>query len=252
LIIEDESLAAMKLQNFLLEIEPGIKVASVIDTMIDAVEYLRSNQENLDLIFMDIQLADAISFEIFRRVEVKRPVIFTTAYDQFALEAFTVFSVDYLLKPLNKAKLETALDKFRMIKNNFNENIKVNLEDITNAVIRQEKVYKSKFLVKSASKLYTIASREIAYFEADGKWVYLVASSNKKFLVDFTLEQLEPLLDPIYFFRISRSIILNLTAIDEMDNEANSRFTVRLKAPHKKEMIVSNSRVHDFKSWLNS
>ena len=204
LIVEDEELAVKKLQKTLANVDPSANVIGITDSIKDTVEWLQGNN-NADLILMDIELADGQSFEIFNQVEVKAPVIFTTSYDEFALKAFKVNSVDYLLKPIQTEDLQAALAKYKkMTAANKGD---INLESLVKQLQQQlqPKEFRKRFLVKHAQKLVSVDVDEISYFYSDGRLNFFKTADNKKYVVDYTMEELEDMLDPEKFFRISRS-----------------------------------------------
>ncbi|OFX89208.1 MAG: DNA-binding response regulator [Bacteroidetes bacterium GWF2_33_16] len=246
-IIEDESFAAEKLERLLKELDPEINVLSKIESVKNAVTWLKSN--NPDLIFLDIHLADGLCFRIFDEVEIKTPIIFTTAYDQYAIQAFKVNSVDYLLKPINKFDLAQSYEKFRTYHQKENtldyQALKAMIGDM------KEKKYQQRFLVVQGDSIKTVIVSDIAYFFADGKYTFLVEKAGERFLIDTTLEHLTLVLDPASFFRINRQIIINIDSIKKMNTWFSRRIKLELIPTFEKETIVSTERVKDFKEWLN-
>ena len=243
LIVEDEQLAAERLSNLIHQYDPSYEILTSIDTVKGAVEYLSTHKEKIDLIFMDIELADGQSFEIFEHLNVQSPIIFVTAYDQYALNAFKVNSIDYLMKPVTFKELKGALDKFKTL----NGNGSVSTDRIYN-LLKTE--YKSRFLVKSGQRMYFKHVPEISHFYAEDKYCYLVESNTaKKFLVDYKLENLEEVLNPTDFFRINRSVILKIDSIREIRKHDASRYQVTV-AEHPNPLIVSRTRTNSFKDWL--
>ena len=250
LIIEDEVLAAERLQLILKQYDSSIEIRGVLDSVEDAVIWLSKNPAP-DFILMDIQLADGSAFDIFKQVKITSPIIFTTAFDQYALEAFKVLSIDYLLKPVTLQAMTMAIDKLKML-----------LQGPVLPSVDYSKIvqllsgypeYKSRFVGRSGSKLHFIESNEISFFEADNKVVYLVRQDGSRFLIDQTLEQLESMLDSKKFFRINRSIIIQVTAITHVKPYLNSRLIAILKSGIKtEEVIISRDRVNDFKTWADS
>ncbi|MFN0031681.1 MAG: LytR/AlgR family response regulator transcription factor [Flavobacteriales bacterium] len=246
-IIEDEKPAASRLQKLIEQIDTSAEIIRIIDSVEETVEFLNSKVK-ADLLFMDIQLADGMSFDIFKKVEVKIPVIFTTAFDNYALQAFKVNSIDYLLKPVAKEELQQALLKL--------ENLRgiTRLPDydaLLHAVQEKRPVYRQRFLVKAAGKLAFVPLSEIAYLFSDDGNSFLVTFERDRFLIDHTLEDTEAQLDPTQFFRISRKMILNLNSILRIEPHFNNRFSVELNPPFDDEVIVSRQRSVDFKSWLD-
>lgn len=256
LIIEDEDLAVAKLKRSLSGIPREIEIVGVTDSVESSVAWLASNPDP-DIILADIELVDGQSFEIFNRIEVTSTVIFTTSYDEYALQAFKVNSVDYLLKPVQKEELEMALNKF----SNWIERPKsvqqpdpvvVNVETLA-AQLQQRlntKEYRKRFLVKSVQKLVSINVDEIAYFYAEDKLNFFKTYNNKRYVVDYTMDELEGMLKPDDFYRISRSFLIAPEALEQISDYFGHRLALRLKPDHDKEVIVSREKVAEFKNWL--
>jgi DNA-binding LytR/AlgR family response regulator len=253
LIVEDEVLAAKKLSKTLASVDESAEIIGVSDSIQGTVEWLNSHPAP-DLILMDIELADGQSFEIFGLTEVKSPVIFTTSYDEFALQAFKVNSIDYLLKPVQKEDLEAALNKFKQLKTIYKEEKKedVNLEQIVKQLQQklQPKEFRKRFLVKHGQKLISIEIDEIAYFFSDGRLNFFKTYDNRKFVVDYTMDELEEMLDPDKYFRTSRSFYVSINSIDQIHDYFGNRLLLHLNPPVEKEAIVSREKVSDFKKWM--
>src|SRR5215210_3039466 len=217
LIVEDEELAVKKLQKTLASVDPSANVVGVTDSIQGTVDWLQNNA-TADLILMDSELADGQSFEIFNLVEVKAPVIFTTSYDEFALKAFKVNSVDYLLKPVQTEDLQAALAKYRKLSQAKNGD--VNIESLVKQIQQQlqPKEFRKRFLVKHAQKLVSVDVEDISYFYSDGRLNFFKTADNKKFVVDYTMDELEDMLDAEKFFRISRSFYVSIEAIEKIDD----------------------------------
>lgn len=254
LIIEDEDLAVRKLQKTLLSVDAGAEVVGITDSIMSSVKWLQENQAP-DLILMDIELADGQSFEIFDKVEVNSTVIFTTSYDEYALKAFKVNSVDYLLKPVQKEDLEAALDKFRRMKQLLgagdaqgNLNVDTLVKELQKTL--QHKEYRKRFLVKQAQKLVSIDIDDIAYFYCDGRVNFFKTADNRKFIVDYTMDELESMLDPEKFFRISRSFYVSIESVDQIHDYFGNRILLNLLPAVDKEAIVSREKVSEFKRWM--
>ncbi|SHJ63230.1 two component transcriptional regulator, LytTR family [Reichenbachiella agariperforans] len=248
LIVEDEGIAADRLARLLGELQPDLRVLEVLDTVKSAAAWLRSNQSP-DLLFFDIHLADGSSFEIFEQVSVDCPVIFTTAYDQYAIKAFEVNSIDYLLKPIVLEKLERALDKFEHLSKAANPMIDVSqLQQMLGA---PAKSYKERFVVKIGEHIKTIPTDAIACLYSEEGSTYLQHEEGKKFIIDFTLDQLTELLDPSVFFRVNRKFIVQMKAIRDIVSYSNSRLKIVLPHWDNNELIVSRERVAAFKAWLD-
>lgn len=254
LIVEDEDLAVKKLQKTLAGIEDTAEVIGVTDSITSTVEWLGSNPLP-DLILMDIELADGQSFEIFNLTEVKSPVIFTTSYDEYALKAFKVNSVDYLLKPIQKEELQAALKKFKQVKKDYaasEEKPAINLDSLVKELQQklQPKEYRKRFLVKHAQKLVSIEIDDIAYFYSDGRLNFFKSTDNKKFVVDYTMDELEAMLDPEKYFRISRSFYVSIDSVDQIHDYFGNRLILTLKPAVDKEALVSREKVTEFKKWM--
>lgn len=249
LIVEDEELAVKKLQKTLTALDVSSDVVGVTDSIRSTVDWLKENQQP-DLILMDIELADGQSFEIFNLTEVKSPVIFTTSYDEYALKAFKVNSVDYLLKPIQKEELQAALNKFQKLKAERKPDI--NLDGLVKELEQrlQAKQYRKRFLVKHAQKLVSVEIEEIAYFYSDGRLNFFKTNDNKKYVVDYTMDELEDMLDPEQYFRISRSFYVSANSIDKIDDYFGNRLILALKPAVDKEALVSREKVTDFKKWM--
>lgn len=251
LIVEDEELAVKKLQKTLLSIDRMVEVVGVTDSIQSTVEYLNTNPSP-DLILMDIELADGQSFEIFNMVNVKGPVIFITSYDEYALKAFKVNSVDYLLKPVQKEELEAALNKYKLLRGaeNTSGNADLNslIKELQNKL--QPKEYRKRFLVKQAQKLVSVEVDDIAYFYSDGRLNFFKTTDNRKFVVDYTMDELSEMLDPDKYFRISRSFYVSIDCIEQIHDYFGNRLLLHLKPAVDKEALVSREKVMDFKKWM--
>ncbi len=255
LIIEDEELAVKKLRKTLAAVDEEAIVAGTADSIKAAVEWLQENPKP-DLILMDIELADGQSFEIFNLVEVKSPVVFTTSYDEYALKAFKVNSIDYLLKPVQQEELAAALSKYKKLKNIYagkeNTTGGFNMDSLVKELQQklQPKEYRKRFLVKQGQKLVSVDVEEIAYFFSDGRLNFFRTSDNRKFVVDYTMDDLEEMLDPESYFRISRSFYVSIASVDKIDDYFGNRLILGLKPAVDKEALVSREKVTDFKKWM--
>ncbi len=253
LIVEDEDLAVKKIQKTLTSVDPGAQVVGITDSITATVDWLKTNPSP-DLILMDIELSDGQSFEIFTRVDVKSAVVFTTSYDEYALKAFKVNSIDYLLKPIQKEDLESALQKYRQMKNLYasGNGAELNVDNLVKELRQklQPKEFRKRFLVKHAQKLVSIEVEEIAYFFSDGRLNFFKTYDNKKFVVDYTMDELEDMLDPERYFRISRSFYIAVDSVDQIHDYFGNRLLLHLKPAVDKEAIVSREKVADFKKWM--
>ncbi|MDX1463101.1 MAG: LytTR family DNA-binding domain-containing protein [Marinirhabdus sp.] len=247
LIIEDEKPAARRLQRMLERKE--VQVDQMLHSVEEAVQWFQNN-EHPDLIFLDIQLSDGLSFEIFDEVEIKSAIIFTTAYDEYALQAFKLNSIDYLLKPIDEEELASAVKKYESLQPK-QETLQMNFEDIkkllTNPVERE---YKKRFTTKIGQHIKMIAVDEIECFYSENKGTYAHTIDGRDYLLDTTLEQLEDELEPQTFFRISRKFYININAIKDIISYTNSRLQLKLNSYKEQEVIVARERVKDFKLWL--
>lgn len=246
IIVEDEKHARDNLESLLVSLEPEIEIQAKIDTVKNAVKWL--NENNTDLIFLDIHLADDISFKIFEHVEVKTPIIFTTAYDQYALRAFKVNSVDYLLKPIDKNELQKSIEKF---KDNQITKSEYNIKQLVEELKNPPQEFQKRFIVNRGDKIMSIVTDQIAYFEGEDRYVSLVKKDGGKYIVDYKLSDLEKKLDPSEFFRLNRSFISHFQSIEKIISVSKSRFKVELNPLPKREIIVSSANSRDFKNWLN-
>lgn len=249
LIIEDEELAVKKLEKILAGMEQPITVAGVADSIAGSVEWLKTHPAP-DLILMDIELADGQSFEIFNATEVTSPVIFTTSYDEYALKAFKVNSIDYLLKPIQKEEMQAALDKF--MKTSGQHKQEVNMDNLIKTLHQKlsPRDYRKRFLVKYAQKLISIEVEDIAYFYSDGRINFFRTNDNRRIVIDYTLDELEEMLDPQQFFRINRSFYISIHCVDKIDEYFGNRLTLGILPDPEKEVLVSREKVSEFKRWM--
>ena len=251
IIIEDEKPAARLLQRKLEKL--NIQVDVMLHSVEEAIDWF-SNNEHPELIFLDIQLSDGLSFEIFDKVEIKSAVIFTTAYDEYALRAFKLNSIDYLLKPIDEDDLEIAVAKFKSLlpkQETQPQSLGIDFEQIKKMLTNPfEKNYKKRFTVKIGQHLKVISIDEIECFFSENKGTYIHTFDNRNYLIECTLELLEQELDPADFFRISRKFIIPLKAIKEIVLYSNSRLKVILPSFKEEDVIVSREKVSDFKTWI--
>jgi DNA-binding LytR/AlgR family response regulator len=245
-IIEDEALAAERLEKMLKELVPDITIVAKLASVESSVAWLKEN--SIDLIFLDIQLTDGLSFSIFDRVEVKTPVIFTTAYDQYAIKAFELNSISYLLKPIKKRELENSLQKYKSFKSAYSIDFDTLLSNL-----KGKTEYKKRFLVQIADKYKKVETEEISYFFALEKNVFFRTTEGQTYPLDMTLDQAEKLIDPALFFRINRKYIININAISNMVSWSKRRIKVELVpvVDDSTDTIVSMERYTEFKKWLD-
>lgn len=247
IIIEDEKPAARLLQRKIEKL--GLQVNTMLHSVEEAITWFQNNTHP-DLIFLDIQLSDGLSFEIFEQIDIKSAVIFTTAYDEYALRAFKLNSIDYLLKPIDEDDLEKAISKF---KNHYQKNAVSNLdfEAIKRMLVNPvEKEYKKRFSVKIGQQLKVISIDEIECFYSENKGTYIHTLDNRDYLIDSTLEVLEAEINPKEFYRVSRKFIVPLQSIKEIQVYSNSRLKIILPTYKDDEVIVARERVGDFKEWI--
>lgn len=247
LIIEDEDLAAERLERMLREIDPTVEVRAKIRSVKEAVRWLR--EYTVDLIFIDIQLSDGLSFSIFDEIHISTPLVFTTAYDQYAIRAFSHNSISYLLKPIRKSELKESLDKFDRFRSAFS----IDFETIRSIYQGEKPDYKKRFLISLGEKLKKVEVTDIAYFYAMEKSVFCKTFDAKVLPIDLSLDAIEDLLDPEMFFRINRKFVVNMKAIEQMLAWSRSRIKLELTPPvhDSEETIVSISRSSDFKKWMS-
>jgi len=251
IIIEDEKPAARLLQRKLEKL--NVQVEVMLHSVEEALNWFSEN-EHPDLIFLDIQLSDGLSFEIFEKIDIKSAVIFTTAYDEYALKAFKLNSIDYLLKPIDEDDLEVAVLKFKdhfQIPKNRNETMQLDFEQIKKMLSNPfEKTFKKRFTVKIGQHIKVISIEEIECIFSENKGTYIHTFDNRNFLIDSTLEVLEQELDQKDFYRISRKFIVPLKAIKEIVMYSNSRLKIILPSYKEDEVVVSREKVADFKNWI--
>lgn len=247
IILEDEKLSAEHLMNLLKKVDDSIEIIATFDTVKKSVEAFKDGLK-ADLIFVDIHLADGISFEIFSKVAIDTPIIFTTAYNEYAIKAFKLNSIDYLLKPIGLDDLKTAIDKFKKLKFSLPTQ---SLVDMASAYQGMTKQNKSRFMVKIGDTISSIKTEEILHFVYEDGMVMLSTSTSKRYTIDYTLDHLETLIDNSIFFRINRKVLLNINSIKKVNAYFNSRFKVTTELLKEEDCIVSRERVNDFKMWLD-
>lgn len=245
LIIEDEQLAAKKLTRLLKETDATIEIAAVVGSVEGAAMWLRSNAHP-ELIFMDIQLEDGLCFEIFERIEIKIPVIFTTAYDEYALKAFKVNSVDYLLKPIKLAELKQALDKHCTLNN------RVDFTGIEMALKQLQTKQKERFLIKVGEHYKSIEIAAIDCFYVKERCNFILINTGRNYAIDYSLDKIEEMVDAKQFFRINRNMIVHFSSIQDIVAYSSNRLKIVLKSwTEGDELLVSRDRVSDFKLWMD-
>lgn len=249
IIIEDEKPAARLLQRRLQKL--NVPADTMLHSVEEAIQWFEHN-EHPELIFLDIQLSDGLSFEIFDAVPINSAVIFTTAYDEYALRAFKLNSIDYLLKPIDEDELETAVNKYRNYRPK-QQNLSVDFEQIKNMLVNPlEKSYKKRFTIKMGQHLKMVSVNDAECFFSENKGTYIHTKDNRDYLLEYTLEQLEGELDPEKFYRVSRKYIVSINAIKDIVVYTNSRLKIILPTYNEDEVIVSRERVNSFREWLGS
>lgn len=249
IIIEDEIIAAKRLQKMVSEIDSDIEVSKVLESVLDAVNYLSEN--NPSLIFMDVQLADGTCFEIFEQLEIDAPIIFTTAYNDYMQKAFQVNSVDYLLKPIHPDDLEKSISKFKkyQFRNGNADNYRV--QQLLQQITGEKKLYKGRFLVKTGRCYVSLNVNEVAYIVSENKLSFLVDHSGKRYVVDYTLDRLEQLLDPLDFCKINRNYIVSHHSVTKIEPYFNNRMLLYLDPSPEHEVLVSRSYLAKFRIWVD-
>ncbi|MBV6647250.1 MAG: response regulator transcription factor [Cyclobacteriaceae bacterium] len=250
LIIEDEAPAFRRLQKILEEISLDIEIIEVIDSVRESINWLLENDQP-DLIFMDIQLSDGLSFDIFEGVTISKPVIFTTAFDEYMLKAFKVNSIDYLLKPIKKEDMEHSLQKYQLLKSSFSTNEPtLDINQLVRQIKLNERKFKTRFLVKVHDKLVSVETSTIAYFQMRHGVVHLVTAENKKYLMDITLDELNAQLDPQQFTRANRQYIVHFPAVGTVHRYHKGKLLLDLVPAPEDQVVVSAEKASSFRQWL--
>lgn len=248
LIIEDEKAAVRNLTALLQEVDPQVEVIAVLDSVTDSVAWLEANPAP-DIVFMDIHLADGSSFEIFDHTRIDCPIIFTTAYDEYALKAFKVNSIDYLLKPIGLADLKHAFEKLKTL--HTAQDSQESLSALIHSLQKRDR-YKTHFLIPyKGDKLLPLAVDQVQYFCISGGVTKAVVSERESYGLPYTLDELAESLDPDRFFRANRQYIISRTAVKDIDLWFNNRLSINLKVPTEEKILVSKLRVNDFKAWFS-
>jgi len=246
-MLEDEEPAAKRLQKLIRETESDAEIVAVLDSIAKAKTWLQQNPSP-DLMLVDIHLADGISLELFKQTQVQCPLIFTTAYDEYALQAFKLNSIDYLLKPVKKEELFNALEKFR--KQKAKEQPPVDVQKLLETMQQPAAQYRDRFIIRYGEHIKTIEVKDVSYFYTENRANFLVTVEGKRYVIDFNLDGLERMLNPKKFFRINRQFIVSLNAIEDMTAWTKARVLIKLKPSNKQETIVSTERSPEFKKWL--
>lgn len=259
LIIEDEEIIAQRLVQLLDQIKVDYKLCAIIGSVQETITWLTEN-DHPDLIFADIQLSDGNGFSIFKAVEVKSKIIFTTSFDEFALDAFKVNSIDYLLKPITAKKLQKAFTKLEEMSSTFackeadadTESDQEKISHLLDYLDIKDKDSRSRFLIKMGNAYKSITAEEIAYFFVSNKTTYLKTFSKKKYSLDTPLDELDKEVNSKLFFRINRQMIININAIQEIHTFFNSRLLLNIEPPFDEDVLVTRSNIAKFKEWMNS
>lgn len=254
-IVEDEPATARNLSHLLQDADNDIRISAILSSVGESVRWFVANHDKYDLIFMDIRLADGISFDIFKKAEILKPVIFVTAYNDYALQAFKSNGIDYVLKPFDEEEIGRALQKYRSLTalgGNEAENVNV----VTSRLIEQlntlTRPYKKSFLIHFREKLIPVDVSKISWFCTVNEVVYAGTADGKQYVMDFTMEQLEQQIDPGLFFRANRQFIINRTAVLEANFYFNGRLSIKMKPDAPGKILISKARVPQFKAWMNS
>ncbi|MEL6560477.1 MAG: LytTR family DNA-binding domain-containing protein [Bacteroidota bacterium] len=245
-IIEDESQAAQMLMQQLESVDPTIEVVMVLESVHESVKYFKANSHP-DLIFSDIQLEDGLSFGIYEKVKVQCPIVFTTAYNQYAIQAFQTNGIGYLLKPIDQEQLDNTLRKFREL----TPGLAIDKIIAMASSLSKEKSYKTRFLVKAGEKIKTVLVSDVAAFYSVSRVTYIITFDLKKHIVDYSLDQLEKIIDPDHFFRINRKTILSIDSCNDLQSWSSSRLKVNLPEYKDVDTVVSRDRYREFKNWLD-
>lgn len=249
LIVEDEPHARVELKRLISKVNTNIEIVAEIDSVEEAVEYLLDHQP--ELIFLDIQLSDGLSFDIFNEVKINCPVIFTTAYNQYAIDAFKLNSIGYLLKPVTEQALSEVLNKLKELKAWFEPKVSMNANDLRNMLGIESRSYKKRFITKIGDQFKFISVEDIAYFYADKNAVYLVETKGNRYIIDYKMEEIDALLNPESFFRINRGMVVNIEAITKVNKYFNGRLSLELNPVMQDQVLVSRLRVDDFLLWMD-
>jgi len=249
-IVEDEAPAAEKLGRYLARYNESFNVLVILPSVRDAVIWFKENLEQVDLIFMDIQLSDGQSFAIFDEVDISKPIIFTTAFDEYALKAFEVNSIAYLLKPITFTDLSAAINKLNLIQGGQSQSDIGRFKELLSGLANQKK-YKSRFMVKIGEHIRSVTVDQILFFYAEGRNAYITTDQGRRLIIDYKLEELEEILDPVQFFRVNRTFIINIASINDVLVYSNSRLKILTEVKAEKEIIVSREKVAAFKQWFD-
>jgi DNA-binding LytR/AlgR family response regulator len=245
-IIEDEYLLAEELEDKLLAINPEIKIVAKLESVKDSIDWFKAN--TCDLIFLDVHLSDGISFSIFDEISISTPIIFTTAYNHYAIKAFEVNSISYILKPINDKDLERALDKYTQLQNTSLPDFSA----LNELLLAKPLVYKKRLVLNIGKIHKPVLVEDIAYFMADDKYLFAIVNTGEKFFCDFTLAKLETEINPNDFFRVNRRYFVSFASVKELIPYSKSRIKIKIYPETEEEVIISTSRAKEFKEWLEN
>ncbi len=252
-IVEDEPVTARNLAHMLQTIDEQITISASLPDVKDAADWFNANPENYDLVFMDIRLADGLSFDIFKQAEILKPVIFVTAYNDYAIQAFKNNGIDYILKPFDEAEIEQALNKFkRWVKQSPARQDAPSFTKLLEQMQTLTRPHKKSFLVHFRDKLIPVETAKIAWFYTAHEIVYANTTDGQQYSIEFTMEQLEQQLDPASFFRANRQFIINRNALNEVDFYFNGRLSLKMKPEPPERILISKARVPEFKKWIDN
>lgn len=251
IIIEDEPLVAKDLHKLISKTAPDLEVVAILDSLQACIEYFRSSPEP-DLLFMDIQLSDGVSFDLLKQFELRCPIIFTTAYSEYAIRAFKVNSIDYLLKPIDKTELRDAIDKFRNTTKEDGIDLKLQLQTLIShmSLAKENKLFRERFTAHHGKSFVVINQTNIAYFVKD-ELIYIVTNDKQQLVTDFqTMEEVEDVVDPKFFYRANRQYIISVNSVESFRIDAYSKMIVKLKAPHEISIDISREKAQAFRKWI--
>jgi len=252
LIIEDEKPASEKIIGFLKKYDQAAEVIAILESVNKTVEWFNNSSVLPDIIFMDVKLTDGLCFDIFKQVSIKKPIIFTTAFNQYAIDAFKHNSIDYLLKPITYQHFFQSMEKLQSLRKNLPDIAEsAKLEHLRNVFSSPNQIYKPRFMVKVGEHLRSVPTESIVIFYSEGRDVTLITNTSKRYIVDYKMEALENMLNPEHFFRVGRSFIVNINYIIDTLIYSNSRLKVSLNIPFEEEIIVSREKVKQFKDWFD-
>ena len=250
-IIEDEAATRRMLQSTIEQIEPDVQVVTLLDNVASSVAWFQENTDQYDLVFMDIRLNDGVSLDIFKQVEIKSPVIFVTAYDDYALDAFNTNGISYVLKPFDSDQIEQALNKYKkLVKEEKSSNVNTSIEAVLHA-LNQQKTYKESFLIHVKDKMIPLKTDSIAWIQTESEMCTAYTFDGKYFILDGTLEKIMEDLNPKHFFRANRQYIIHKNAVDEVHFYFNGRLLLHLKPTPDDRVLISKAKASEFKNWMN-